>query len=186
MRLRPVFGRGRVGPASAPASTVSPISPRNRCIATRRRTAHISTLCRSSLEGLEGVVLSRPARMAGRAHHARTVVEVRAGQPTEVSKGTFVRLQELTQLFVGEPPVEPSAAIPQRQHEDVDLHRTVAEADPGLTPVDLTLFAWRRLEAPLRQRVIAELPAQRCHEAFHRLIAAGLAVLGTPHSWYRI
>ncbi len=87
-----------------------------------------------------------------------------------------MRIEERGEPLVGAGAVEAAAAQAEGQHEDVDFDGLRAEVHAGWPPVELTLRAGRRLEAPLRQ-VDRLRGAERAHEALHRLVAPGVAVV---------
>src|SRR5262249_27530353 len=115
----------------------------------------------------------------GGAHGARAIVQMLAGVPPEVREGGLVGVEELGEPLVGAGAVEAAAAEAERQHEDMELDGTRAEVQTRLPPIDLTLRARRRLEAPLRQVRDRLLGAERPDEELHRLVAASVAMVAT-------
>src|SRR5216683_3134864 len=102
---------------------------------------------------------------------------MRPGVTAKVLEGPLMGVEELRQPLGGADLVEAAPAEAEREHEDVEDSRLLAEVYRGRPPVDLALAPRRRLEArhgplgePLRR-------PQGADEALHRVVAAPVALL---------
>ncbi len=75
-----------------------------------------------------------PSGLIRIAYGAWAVIEMLPGVAAEVRKGAFVRLEELREKLIRAGVIEPAAAEPQREHEDVHDGGATAKRDPGLPP----------------------------------------------------
>ncbi len=89
-------------------------------------------------------------------------------------------VEELGQRLIGAGLIEAASAEAQREHEDVQDARLLAEAHRGGPPVDLALGPGRRLEA--RHRPLGQQRACLPQPVHHGLIAR---LQEQPREWSR-